>query len=123
MEKINKDIVSRLETEKNIWIASVRADCRPHLVPVWFVFCEGNMYICIEPTSVKARNIMKYPSVCLALENGSNPVICEGNASPLGRKHPEEIVQLFAEKYDWNIDQETRYTNLFVIKPLKWLIW
>ena len=26
----------RSETEANIWFATVRADGRPHLVPVWF---------------------------------------------------------------------------------------
>jgi hypothetical protein len=123
MDKLDEEVISRLETERNIWIATVRADKRPHLVPIWFVYTAGNFYICIEPNSVKAKNMLVNPNAYLALENGSNPVICEGNASTLGHKHPENIVRLFLEKYEWNIDQEERYTDLFVIKPLKWLIW
>jgi nitroimidazol reductase NimA-like FMN-containing flavoprotein (pyridoxamine 5'-phosphate oxidase superfamily) len=43
----------RLETKANIWLASVRADGRPHLVPVWFAWCEDKLYICIQSKSVK----------------------------------------------------------------------
>ncbi len=123
MAEINADIINRLMKEKNVWIATVRAEHRPHLVPVWFVFNAGNIYICIEPSSVKGRNIQKNPKVSLALENGSNPVICEGIAQPLSEKHPKQIVGLFAEKYGWNIDLETQYTQLVEITPVKWLAW
>jgi hypothetical protein len=73
---------TKLETEKNIWVASVRPDGRPHLAPVWFAWHAGKLYICTGPGSVKARNISQNPRVALALEGGSHPVICEGIAAP-----------------------------------------
>ena len=71
---------SRL-AEKNVWLATVRPDGRPHLVPIWFVVAEGGQwYVCTAPGSVKARNLHRNPKVALALEDGSNPYVIEGEA-------------------------------------------
>ena len=70
----------RLQTERNIWLATNRVDGRPHLVPVWFVWHEGHVYIGIQSNSVKARNLARNPKVSLALEDGVRVVICEGTA-------------------------------------------
>jgi F420H(2)-dependent biliverdin reductase len=86
---------SKLINEKNIWIASVRADGRPHLVPVWFTWHSGKIYLSIDPKSVKSRNVSLNPNVVLALEDGSHPVICEGLASPVLPPLPEEVIRLF----------------------------
>ena len=47
----------RLLTEKNIWLATVRPDGRPHLVPIWFISLNEKVYICTEGKSVKIKNI------------------------------------------------------------------
>jgi PPOX class probable F420-dependent enzyme len=112
-----------LETEKNIWIASVRPDGRPHLAPVWFVWQDGKLYVCTAPESVKARNIEQNPRVVLALEDGSSPVICEGSAAPVPSPWPEKVIALFQHKYDWNISSEEQYTQLVEVTPTKWLTW
>ena len=49
--------LARLESEANIWLATVRADGRPHLTPVWFAWHNEKLYACIEAGSVKARNL------------------------------------------------------------------
>ena len=67
----------RLQTEANIWLATVRASGKPHLVPIWFAYHDDNIYICIQSGSVKAKNMLAEPRVSLSLEDGSNVVICE----------------------------------------------
>jgi F420H(2)-dependent biliverdin reductase len=114
---------SKLINEKNIWIASVRADGRPHLVPVWFTWHSGKIYLSIDPKSVKSRNVSLNPNVVLALENGSHPVICEGLASPVLPPLPEEVIRLFQAKYGWDIAAEKQYSQLLEVHPLKWLAW
>lgn len=114
---------TRLEAARNIWVASVRPDGRPHLTPVWFVWLGKKLYICIEPEGVKGRNIRGNPHVVLALEDGSTPVICEGIAASVPAPWPQEVVALFVQKYDWNITTETKYTQLVEVTPTKWLIW
>ncbi|MBS1252748.1 MAG: hypothetical protein MAG451_01790 [Anaerolineales bacterium] len=123
MKELLRESQKRLESEKNIWIASVRPDGRPHLVPVWFASHAGNLFVCIEPGSVKSRNIRQNTRVVLALEDGSSPVICEGAAAPAPEPWPSAVVVLFQQKYDWDITTETRYTQLLAITPAKWLTW
>ncbi|HEX9926279.1 MAG TPA: pyridoxamine 5'-phosphate oxidase family protein [Anaerolineae bacterium] len=114
---------ARLESEANIWLTSVRPDGRPHLVPAWFAWHAGKLYACIQSTSVKTRNIEQNPHVALALEDGSNVVICEGTASFLPSPWPEAVAAIFAAKYDWDITDAGDYDRLLEITPVKWLDW
>ena len=118
--KANAD---RLARARNIWIATVRPDGRPHLVPVWFVWSGTDLYICISPGSIKGRNLGANPNVALALEDGNRPVICEGGARMVQRPWPTEVVRLFQEKYDWEITGDGTYTALVEVTPRKWLAW
>jgi hypothetical protein len=113
----------KLETARNIWIGTVRPDGRPHLVPIWYVWVSGKIYICIDHNSVKARNMMSNPNVVLALENGNNPVICEGKAKEIHKPFPDDVVNDFLKKYDWDIHQDTEYQMLVEVTPDKWLAW
>lgn len=123
MKSSPANVQSRLELENNIWLASVRPDGRPHLVPVWFVWHAGKLYVCIEPDSAKGRNIRQNPRVVLALEDGSSPVICEGLTALVPDPWPAAVIDIFQQKYDWDITSETRYTQLVEVTPAKWLAW
>lgn len=113
----------RLETERNIWLATVRPDGRPHLVPLWFAWHDNLIYICIQPNSVKARNLAQGPTVSLSLEDGDRPLICEGEAAVIPTSYPPAVVAIFQKKYDWNITSDSDYTQLIAITPRKWLSW
>ena len=117
------EAATKLETEKNIWVASVRPDGRPHLAPVWFAWHAGKLYLCTGPGSVKARNISQNPRVALALEDGSHPVICEGTAAAVPVPWPAQVAAIFRNKYDWDISSEEQYTQLLEVTPTKWLTW
>jgi nitroimidazol reductase NimA-like FMN-containing flavoprotein (pyridoxamine 5'-phosphate oxidase superfamily) len=112
----------KLAHGKNIWIATVRPDGRPHLVPVWFVWHEARFYLSIDPASVKANNLRHNSRVSLALEDGTNPVICQGNARLL-EAAPSEVTAAFRAKYDWAIEEESQYTALVEVVPARWLVW
>ena len=123
MDILNSEQAQRLKEEQNIWLATVRADGKPHLVPIWFVHIDNSIFICVEPESVKGRNIPKNAQVSLALEDGSQPLICEGTAKFIHGGIPSHINEHFKQKYDWDISTETRYTQLIEIIPIKWLYW
>jgi F420H(2)-dependent biliverdin reductase len=113
----------KLAQAANIWFASVRPGGRPHLTPVWFVYDGLQLYVSIDPTSVKNRNLASNPNVSLALEDGSHPLICEGQAVLIPKPYSAEIVALFQKKYDWDIHAEGQYGQLVAITPGKWLAW
>ena len=122
-EALPHEVNDRLAKERNIWIVTVRGDGRPHMVPVWFVWFESKIYVCIEPESVKGRNILLNRNVTLALEDGSHPVICEGHAGVVEKPWPAPVARMFDEKYDWDILADLRYTRLVEITPRRWLHW
>lgn len=113
----------KLEIEKNIWIASVRPDGRPHLVPVWFAWYGGKLYLCIERWSIKGRNLVTNPQVSLALEDGSQPLIIEGRVEEVVRPWPAAVLAIFKHKYDWEIATDERYDQLVEVTPERWLSW
>ena len=118
----SKEALRKLDRERNLWIATVRANGRPHLVPVWFVWSAGCIYLAVDPESVKARNLRANAHVALALEDGSHPVICEGVANVL-QAAPAPVAEAFHAKYDWAVAEEREYSTIVEIVPSKWMVW
>jgi nitroimidazol reductase NimA-like FMN-containing flavoprotein (pyridoxamine 5'-phosphate oxidase superfamily) len=112
---------SRVEQARNVWLATVRPDGRPHLVPVWFVVEAERWYICIAPGSVKARNLGANPRVSLALEDGDHPYILEGQAQPV--PPAASVLASFKAKYDWDITTDDHYTQVFEVTVARRLQW
>jgi F420H(2)-dependent biliverdin reductase len=108
----------RLQAEQTLWLATVRPNGRPHLVPIWFVWVAGKIYLCTGADSVKVRNLMQNPHVSLALENGSQPLVIEGRARPIGAA-PKPVSEAFKKKYDWNISTDSEYNQVVEIEPTK----
>lgn len=106
-------LTGRLAQARNIWLATVRPDGRPHLVPIWFVVDDGRWYICTSPDSVKARNLQANPRVALALEDGDNPYVVEGVARQV--QPSESVAQRFKAKFDWDITTDADYGAVFEI--------
>jgi len=123
MSKLSSEIQQRLDTELNLWLATVRPDGRPHLTPVWFAWYEEKFYACIQAKSVKTDNIEQNPQVALSLEDGSHPIICEGMATFVAEPWSEAVAAIFRHKYDWDIFTDGEYDRLLEIAPVKWLSW
>jgi len=85
-------------------------------VPIWFVWVADKMYICTSADSVKVRNLLSNPSASAALEDGSNPVVIEGRARPIGVV-PKQVIEAFKKKYDWNITTDGEYNQVIEIDP------
>jgi PPOX class probable F420-dependent enzyme len=108
----------RLQTEQNLWLATVRPDGSPHLVAIWFVWVAGKIYLCTGADSVKVRNLLHNPRVSIALEDGSQPIVIEGRArfAPIGRAEAA-VIEAFQRKYAWDITTDDTYTQVIEIEP------
>ena len=75
-------------------LATVRADGRPHVVPIWFVL-EGNKIVFNTGSySVKAKNMMREPRVSISVDDQEPPysfVTVEGTAELI--EDPSECLQ------------------------------
>ena len=113
---LDPQVERRLQTEQNLWLATVRPTGSPHLVPIWFVWVAGKIYLCTAAESVKVRNLVQNPHVSIALEEGNHPVVIEGLAQPIGAV-PKSVIGAFKKKYDWNISTDSEYTQVVEIEP------
>ena len=76
------DVEARLGAATNYWLASVRPDGRPHVVPRWGVWLDGKFWYDGAPSTVHARNLGSNPNCSLNLEDGTQAVIVEGESRP-----------------------------------------
>ena len=96
---------SRLANSRHYWLASVRSDGGPHLVPVWGVWVEGAFFFSTGAGSRKAKNLQANPRFVISAEDAVQPVIVEGSAERvtdldlLGR-----VAAVFSSKYGWPIE-------------------
>ncbi len=113
--------LARLAEAQIIWLASIRPNSSPHLVPIWFVTNAHRIYICTSVRSVKARNIVRNPHVTIALEDGTNPLVIEGAARRV-REIPDAVIEAFRQKYDWDIRKGGTYDAVIEIIPERILL-
>ncbi|MGH2532028.1 MAG: TIGR03667 family PPOX class F420-dependent oxidoreductase [Thermomicrobiales bacterium] len=95
-------VEARLRNDLIVWLTSVRADGRPHIVPVWFLWDGEDLLILSKPENQKIKNIRRDPRVSLALDDsksGHDVVIFEGEATLLVEPAADIAPPAYAEKY------------------------
>lgn len=110
---------------RNIWFGTVRADGRPHLVPLWYVWHKDKLWVCVGRGTQKYVNLQKNPNVVLALEDAVSPVIIEGTASDKFDKATiDDLVIQFVDKYDWDFPNDDEEDWVLVgVELSKILMW
>src|SRR5574340_1532082 len=94
----------RVGQAQNIWLATVREDGRPHLVPIWFVWHDGKVWISTGRNSQKRKNIEHNPNVCVSLEDGTDPIVLEGTAQVYDDEAVRDtLAPHFFAKYEWDM--------------------
>jgi PPOX class probable F420-dependent enzyme len=91
----------RLATSHDYWLATVRPDGRPHLMPVWGVWDDGALWFSSSKGSSKARNLTAEPRCSVATDNAWEPVVIEGIATVVTDHDAlARFIGLENEKYD-----------------------
>ena len=109
----------RLITSHSYWVATSRPDGRPHVMPVWGVWLDGQLFFSSGRQSVKARNLAAMPSIAVASENPDEAVVVEGTASPIDATDPrfDHFNQAYLTKYD--TDVAAMGEPVYVVTPRK----
>ncbi len=94
--------VERLENARNYWFSTTRPDGRPHAMPAWAAWLDGQLYFEGSPETRRARNLAVNPAIVVHLESGDEVVILEGETRDVGRPEralAERLVAVFTAKY------------------------
>jgi PPOX class probable F420-dependent enzyme len=95
-----ENVARRLQSLREIWVATASADGRPDAVPVWFWWNGSSFYFTTKSESRKARNLRANPAVVLHNGDGADPVIVKGDAEIVNDPGELDLVdRAYAEKY------------------------
>ena len=97
----------RLTRSHDYWVATTRADGRPHLMPVWAVWDAGALWFSSSVGSSKARNLTADPRCSIATDSAWEPVVVEGVATVVTDHDAlARFITLENEKYetDYSVD-------------------
>jgi hypothetical protein len=121
MARLTPEQIARLEQAQNIWLATVRPNGTPHLVPIWFAWVNDCAYICTARDSVKARNLLSNPNAAFSLEDGNSPLVAQAQAELLDHA-PPEVIGAFIKKFSWNIEGDSTYNTVIRLTPTRWVL-
>ncbi|WP_405014073.1 pyridoxamine 5'-phosphate oxidase family protein [Kitasatospora sp. NBC_01539] len=86
--------LDRLTGSHDYWVASVRPDGRPHVMPVWGVWADDAFWFSSSVGSRKMRNLAERPDCVVTTEDPRDPVVLEGRAEVTS--DPAEIAAFLA---------------------------
>ena len=129
-DKRHAHVDARLRSDLMMWLSSVRPDGRAHLVPLWFLWQDDQIYIFSKPDQ-KVRNLSQNRSAMVSLDDtkgGEDPIMLAGEVELM--KHadlPPGVQAAYAEKYlerlkeyDWSMEWYTgEYSEVIRFTPGK----
>jgi hypothetical protein len=96
------DAEAKLRESKHYWLATTRAEGRPHVVPRWGVWLDGRFWYDGSPETIHVRNVDANTACVLHLESGTDVVIVEGRSlrsDPITGGLGERLAVEYARKY------------------------
>ena len=117
-------VTARLSRELTVWMATVKSDGRPHLVPVYFVWLDEKIYLVTSSYSQKYTNLRNNQNISLSLNDPYNVLIIEGEAHAVNRATTDSLAEHFIGKYDWDFrtDRSDDW-KVIEVTPHKFLAW
>jgi PPOX class probable F420-dependent enzyme len=123
-----------LRREPVVWLSTVRADGRPHLVPIWFSWDGARLLVASKPDAVKVRNVRVNPQVMLALgeaEDDFDVGLVEAVAELPDAAAAELLPSAHFDKYAAQLaalgltreEYLATYSQPIVITPTRFLPW
>jgi len=97
----------RLMASHGYWLATVRRDGSPHVMPVWGMWHDGCVWFSCSGEARKARNLTDDSRCVVTTDNAVEPVVIEGVAEHVTEREPiERFTALTNAKYgvDYAVD-------------------
>jgi nitroimidazol reductase NimA-like FMN-containing flavoprotein (pyridoxamine 5'-phosphate oxidase superfamily) len=118
------EVEARLESSRNYWIGTTRADGKPHAMPVWGVWTNDALVFGTDKNSRKARNIARQADVTLHLESGDDVVIIEGAARTVTNKSEIAAIDiLYRKKYAMKLTDAPGELFVCAVEPRVVFAW
>ena len=95
---------TRLAEADTYWLATMRPDGRPHVVPVLAVWLDGALHFSTGPASRKGRNLARDTRCVIAVDSDVLHLVVEGEAAKVSdRARLQRVAEAYASKYGWQV--------------------
>ncbi len=119
-----RDVLDRLERERDIWVATADADGVPYLVPLWFVWHEEAVWMSTRLTDPTGRNLREGRRARLAFGHTQDVVLIDGEVETFDRTRvPPVAVEAFRAKTGWDSRMDGASYAWFRVRPLAVQAW
>jgi PPOX class probable F420-dependent enzyme len=118
-----REVEAWLASARNYWVGTVRADGRPHAMPVWGLWLGGAVWFSTDPQSLKGRNIDRDPRIVIHLESGDEVAILEGVAESSAGDASDAFVDAYDDKYGVRIEPGDEGIGIYRLRPRVALAW
>jgi nitroimidazol reductase NimA-like FMN-containing flavoprotein (pyridoxamine 5'-phosphate oxidase superfamily) len=97
------EATSRLRDSKTYWVATIRPEGTPHVMPVLGVWVDGAFHFCAGAATRKARNLARDPHCVVASAAESLDIVLEGVANRVEDASRVKRAALeYMQKYGWD---------------------
>ena len=120
-------VTEKLTVARTYWLASVRPDGRPHVIPRDGTWIDGALYYGGSAATVHARNVGAAAPVTMHIGDGIEAIIVEGTAT-IEVPSPAQATQLaeasFAKYPQYGrMDPAMYASGVLVLHPARVLAW
>lgn len=106
----------RMVKSHQYWVATVRPEGRPHVMPVWGVWVQNAFYFSTGRKTRKAKNLSTNPRCVICSEDSEEAVIAEGTASEMtDTKKLANVVKVYKKKY--KVDIAAIDSPIYCVQP------
>ncbi|MEV0616320.1 pyridoxamine 5'-phosphate oxidase family protein [Nonomuraea sp. NPDC050404] len=118
-------VLAKLAAAPRYWLATVRADGRPHVVPVDGVWVDDALYFGGSLETVHERNLRHSAVVSIHLDGADSAVIAEGRAV---RVHPapeeaRRLAEATRAKYGYDFGPDAYAAGCWALTPSRVIAW
>ena len=115
---------TELERAQHYWVATVRPDGRPHVVPLEGLWIDDAWYYSGSKETVHYRNAEANPQAVMHLEEAAKTFIVEGEVLPIDPTQPlvARLAKASREKYGYAPDAG-EYVGVLRLTPRRVLAW
>jgi hypothetical protein len=119
-------VEQRLVEALHYWLATVRRDGSPHVIPVDGIWLDGACYFGGDPATVHIRNLRRDGRATLHLdEDGEAAIIVDGVASWVtpSKSVAQRLVAAAKAKYGYSDTAAGYLAGVWRLQPAKVLAW
>jgi nitroimidazol reductase NimA-like FMN-containing flavoprotein (pyridoxamine 5'-phosphate oxidase superfamily) len=98
------ELESYLAEQRTVRVATVRPDGAPHVVPLWFVWHGGGLFLNSTVGNPTVDNMMRTGMASAVIDDGESydalrGVVLTGRVARLGDGPPPDVERIWSDKY------------------------